>query len=307
MLRRYLLPLILVAWCAQAQAAEPIFTLDYVLELYRHEFGQLQQRIVDFCRNLLFYLASIAIVATGIKLILLQDDVKFFCYNLVRLMFTVGAVYFLIFNGPAISTDIVNSLVSLALDRPMSSAQDEPFDGVTQLFILSDFLSQSEMIRDLMGQELGFSLASLLTGLCFVLIHALVTFLTLIFAVTYLNAYFNAICGVLVVALGVFSFTRSISLQYLFHTLAYGLKLFTLCIIYTVGARILEGIMIDFKALEAAHATVSLQYLGLLVSIIFFILGLALAMPNMVASLVSDTCNTYSMSLYPNLHRMLKI
>ena len=303
--------IILLLWwtlgstCAQGAEVQPVFTLDYVVELYRYEFAQIQTRVINFCRDLLFYLASFAFVTTGIKLMLQQGDIKLFCYNMVRLMFTVGAVYFLIFNGPAISTDIVNSLISLALDHPVSSSSEQ-FDGVSQLFVISDFLMQSELLRNLVEPDLGFSTASLLALFCFILMHALVALLTVIFAVTYLNAYFNAVCGVLVVVLGVFGFTRSISLHYLFHTLAYGLKLFTLCMIYTIGTRVLNGIFTDLNALNEANATISLQYLGLLLSVMFLIVGLAVSMPNMVASLVSNTCTTHSVNLYPSLRTFLR-
>ncbi len=301
---------LLLCWAASwasAQAAEvqPVFTMDYVVELYRYEFAQIQTRVINFCRDLLFYLASFAFVTTGIKLILLQGEIKLFCYNMVRLMFTVGAVYFLIFNGPAISTDIVNSLISLALDHPIAGS-GEKFDGVSQLFVISDFLAQSELLRNLVEPDLGISTASLMALLSFILIHGLVALLTVIFAVTYLNAYFNAVCGVLVVVLGVFGFTRSISLHYLFHTLAYGLKLFTLCLIYTIGTRVLNGIFTDLNAINEANATISLQYLGLLLSVMFLIVGLAVSMPNMVASLVSNTCTTHSTNLYPSLRTFLR-
>ncbi len=301
------LPLLLLVPPVGAEELQTVFTMEYVVELYRYEFSLMQERIIAFGRDLLFYLATFAFVTTGIKLILLQGDIKLFCYNVVRLMFTVGAVYFLLFNGPAISTDIVNSLISLALDAPVGSPGGGEFDGVNELFVISDFLAQTDFLRGLTEPDIGFSLAGLLAALSFVAIHAIVAFLTIIFAVTYLNAYFNAICGVLVVALGVFGFTRSLSLQYLFHTLAYGLKLFTLCIIYTIGTRIMAGIITDLTALDEANITISLQYLGLLLTVMFLIVGLSVSMPNMVASLVSNTCQIYSTNLYPSLRTFLRV
>ena len=51
---------LLLCWAASwasAQAAEvqPVFTMDYVVELYRYEFAQIQTRVINFCRDLLFY------------------------------------------------------------------------------------------------------------------------------------------------------------------------------------------------------------------------------------------------------------
>lgn len=298
--------LLMLSTCAHADEVQSVFTLDYVVELYRHEFAQIQGRIINFCRDLLFYLASIAFVTTGIKLILLQGDIKLFCYHMVRLMFTIGAVYFLIFNGPAISTDIVNSLVSLALDTPVSSTSGE-FDGIEQLFAFTEFMAQSKILDQLASSELTFSSTAILALCGHVLIWASVIFMVIIFAVTYLNAYFNAVCGVLVVVLGVFGFTRAISLRYLFHTLAYGLKLFTLCLIYTIGTRIMNGLVADLSAIHELQGTLSLQYLGLILTLLFFILGLAVSMPNMVASLISNTCQTFSTNLYPSLRNYLKV
>lgn len=298
--------LLMLSTCAHADEVQSVFTLDYVVELYRHEFAQIQGRIINFCRDLLFYLASIAFVTTGIKLILLQGDIKLFCYHMVRLMFTIGAVYFLIFNGPAISTDIVNSLVSLALDTPVSSTSGE-FDGIEQLFAFTEFMAQSKILDQLASSELTFSITAILALGGHVLIWASVIFMVIIFAVTYLNAYFNAVCGVLVVVLGVFGFTRAISLRYLFHTLAYGLKLFTLCLIYTIGTRIMNGLVADLSAIHELQGTLSLQYLGLILTLLFFILGLAVSMPNMVASLISNTCQTFSTNLYPSLRNYLKV
>ncbi len=298
--------LLMLSTCAHADEVQSVFTLDYVVELYRHEFAQIQGRIINFCRDLLFYLASIAFVTTGIKLILLQGDIKLFCYHMVRLMFTIGAVYFLIFNGPAISTDIVNSLVSLALDTPVSSTSGE-FDGIDQLFAFTEFMAQSKILDQLASSELTFSSTAILALCGHVLIWASVIFMVIIFAVTYLNAYFNAVCGVLVVVLGVFGFTRAISLRYLFHTLAYGLKLFTLCLIYTIGTRIMNGLVADLSAIHELQGTLSLQYLGLILTLLFFILGLAVSMPNMVASLISNTCQTFSTNLYPSLRNYLKV
>ena len=298
--------LLMLSTCAHADEVQSVFTLDYVVELYRHEFAQIQGRIINFCRDLLFYLASIAFVTTGIKLILLQGDIKLFCYHMVRLMFTIGAVYFLIFNGPAISTDIVNSLVSLALDTPVSSTSGE-FDGIEQLFAFTEFMAQSKILDQLASSELTFSITAILALCGHVLIWASVIFMVIIFAVTYLNAYFNAVCGVLVVVLGVFGFTRAISLRYLFHTLAYGLKLFTLCLIYTIGTRIMNGLVADLSAIHELQGTLSLQYLGLILTFLFFILGLAVSMPNMVASLISNTCQTFSTNLYPSLRNYLKV
>lgn len=270
------------SYCNLAYAADGSsihLALADVIYLYEREILSLKDQVVLYATLLLYSLSGFAVIFTGFSLIFLhQGSLQNFAWALVRLCLIIGFFKFFIVNGYDISRDIIASLTNIAYPDHSSNGYQNILNVLQDFFLLADEFAQSLSTRNI------------LFYLFFMLPFFIIIVLIIVnFVITYIITLCVAVIGVIVVALGVLPFTRTIALNYLHMVIAYGLRLFCLCFIYRIGQGVIVTMISRLRGIITQGDLITIQDAGLVLFVMFFILFLSYTMPNIISRLVQPT------------------
>lgn len=268
------------SYCNLAYADDSIhLKIADVIYFYEQEILFLKDQVVVYATLLLYTLSGFSVILTGFSLIFLhQGSLHNFVWALVRLCLIIGIFKFLIINGYDLSRDIISSLTNIAYPDQSSNGYQNILNILQDFFLLADEFAHSLSTRNI------------LFFLLFMLPFFIIIVLIIInFVITYIIALFVAVIGVIVVALGVLPFTRSIALNYLHMVISYGLRLFCLCFIYRIGQGVIIKMILNLRTILSQGELITLQDAGMVLFVMFFILFLSYTLPNIISRLVQPT------------------
>ncbi len=247
-------------------------------EIFLTEARSVSGGIESAATRLFWTLCSIAIVLNGIKLIFNDGDLQSFAAVLVRFLIIIGVFEFLLKNGSAIGSSVINSLTALTAKQGGGPA--ELADAVIEV--------SYALLQSVDESNGWFSTNKLVMGLFLIVFDFIMFGVVAACLVLYLSAYVLCVLGVFVLGFGALSFTRPIAVNYLKAVLSIGLELMTMLLICNAGIRGLN--LVREIAENGGAITFSIYAMLLLVALLMW--TCAGVLPPLVGSLVSGFDST---------------
>lgn len=278
-----------------ASALTPNGILNYVSDTFLESARMYSVPIKKAAERLFWLLLGIALVVSGIRLATHQGDVQSFAAVFVKILLLTGLFYFLLSNGTAIGSSIVDSLSSITDTRKIG-----PSEMLDLTFNTGRALSKA-VGKTFSGIAVGITLNAM------ILLFNIVMFLVTIRYITlYLTAYIFCICGVFVLGFGAFSYTRELAVNFLRTVFSLSLELMTMILVCNAGFTVLERLS---EAVSNLDGPLTLQDTSVVLFTALFIHALSAGLPRIVGSLITThpAAGSISFSIpgIPNLFKRI--
>ncbi|WP_392423480.1 P-type conjugative transfer protein TrbL [Eikenella halliae] len=278
---------------AEANAPPPDpGVLDKVMEIFRGATDQWVTALTTAASWLFWSLAAISVVYTGIDLVFRKDDIAAFFAETIRLILFLGFFWWLLQNGYAIGSAIIDSFSQMGVSAGSGGATQKTAGFVQSLFDMWDRAKESSTIQAIRLppiQEANNIMAWINPELFIAILMMAITFLALaLIAVNYVLLYAAAwiymTAGLFVLGFGGGRWTSDMAISYYRQLLNIGLQLMTMMLLMAVGKSIISNMVGSNEGFVLFHYMV-LLLVGITLSI------LCTKVPPMVGSLVGGSGN----------------
>ncbi len=246
--------------CCQAKAIDSQDLLDNLLNRFSSTASMWNHTITSYAKYLFWSLALISMVWTYGFMALRRADIQEFMAETVGFLVVVGFFYWLLDNGPAISTAIIDSMRQLAakasgIDKHISPSNivDVGFDIVSKAIDNSSVWSPA-------ATTVGLIVAGII-----LIVLTLVSINMLIILIT---AWVLTYGGIILLGFGGGRWTQDIAIQYYKTILGIALQAFAMILIIGIGKSFVD----QYYAAMAKDILLKEMFVMLVVSIILLVL-----------------------------------
>ncbi|MFO9347294.1 P-type conjugative transfer protein TrbL [Legionella pneumophila serogroup 1] len=272
----YLIVFLLIGFSVSAHAQGSMDSrdlLDNILYRFSSTASTWSQTILSYARYLFWSLALISMVWTYGLMSLRRADIQEFMAETVRFLVVVGFFYWVLDNGPAIATAIIDSMRQLAAKASGIDTHISPSDIIDVGFdIVSKAIDNSSL-----WSPAATTVGLIVAGVILVVL-ALVSINMLIILIT---AWILTYGGIILLGFGGGRWTCDIAIQYYKTVLGIALQAFAMILIIGIGKSFVD----QYYAAMAKDILLKEMFVMLVVSIILLIL--INKIPPVLASIVS--------------------
>ncbi|PWY54592.1 P-type conjugative transfer protein TrbL [Legionella qingyii] len=272
----YLIVFLLIGFSLSAHAQGSMDSrdlLDNILYRFSSTASTWSQTILSYARYLFWSLALISMVWTYGLMSLRRADIQEFMAETVRFLVVVGFFYWILDNGPAIATAIIDSMRQLAAKASGIDTHISPSDIIDVGFdIVSKAINNSSL-----WSPAATTVGLIVAGVILVVL-ALVSINMLIILIT---AWILTYGGIILLGFGGGRWTCDIAIQYYKTVLGIALQAFAMILIIGIGKSFVD----QYYAAMAKDILLKEMFVMLVVSIILLIL--INKIPPVLASIVS--------------------
>lgn len=258
---------------AHAQGMDSRDLLDNILYRFSSTASTWSQTILSYARYLFWSLALISMVWTYGLMSLRRADIQEFMAETVRFIVVVGFFYWILDNGPAIATAIIDSMRQLAAKASGIDTHISPSDIIDVGFdIVSKAIDNSSL-----WSPAATTVGLIVAGVILVVL-ALVSINMLIILIT---AWILTYGGIILLGFGGGRWTCDIAIQYYKTVLGIALQAFAMILIIGIGKSFVD----QYYAAMAKDILLKEMFVMLVVAILLLIL--INKIPPVLANIVS--------------------
>ncbi|WP_058483179.1 P-type conjugative transfer protein TrbL [Legionella spiritensis] len=234
--------------------------LDNILYRFSNNASMWSHTILSYARFLFWSLATISMVWTYGLMALRKADIQEFMAETVRFLVVVGFFYWILDNGPAIATAIMDSLRKLAANASGISATVSPSDIVDVGFDIVSKAIDNSSIWSPAATTVGLIVAGII-----LIVLALVSINMLIILIT---AWILTYGGIIVLGFGGGRWTQDIAIQYYKTVLGIALQAFAMILIIGIGKSFVD----QYYAAMAKDILLKEMFIMLVVAVVLLVL-----------------------------------
>lgn len=234
--------------------------LDNILYRFSSTASMWSQTLLAYARYLFWSLALISMVWTYGLMALRRADIQEFLAETVRFFVVVGFFYWLLENGPAIATAIMDSMRKLAANASGIDAHVSPSDIVDVGFDIVSKAIDNSSIWSPAATTVGLIVAGLI-----LVVLALVSINMLIVLIT---AWILTYGGIILLGFGGGRWTQDIAIQYYKTLLGIALQAFAMILIIGIGKSFVD----QYYAAMAKDILLKEMFIMLVVAILLLVL-----------------------------------
>lgn len=272
----YLIVFFLIGFSVSAYAQGSMDSrdlLDNILYRFSTTASTWSQTILSYARYLFWSLALISMVWTYGLMSLRRADIQEFMAETVRFLVVVGFFYWILDNGPAIATAIIDSMRQLAAKASGIDTHISPSDIIDVGFdIVSKAIDNSSL-----WSPAATTVGLIVAGVILVVL-ALVSINMLIILIT---AWILTYGGIILLGFGGGRWTQDIAIQYYKTVLGIALQAFAMILIIGIGKSFVD----QYYAAMAKDILLKEMFVMLVVAILLLIL--INKIPPVLANIVS--------------------
>ncbi len=259
----YLIVFLLIGFSLSAHAQGSMDSrdlLDNILYRFSSTASTWSQTILSYARYLFWSLALISMVWTYGLMSLRRADIQEFMAETVRFLVVVGFFYWILDNGPAIATAIIDSMRQLAAKASGIDTHISPSDIIDVGFdIVSKAIDNSSL-----WSPAATTVGLIVAGVILVVL-ALVSINMLIILIT---AWILTYGGIILLGFGGGRWTQDIAIQYYKTVLGIALQAFAMILIIGIGKSFVD----QYYAAMAKDILLKEMFVMLVVAILLLIL-----------------------------------
>ena len=259
----YLIVFFLIGFsvCCHAQGSmDSRDLLDNILYRFSNTASTWSQTILSYARYLFWSLALISMVWTYGLMSLRRADIQEFMAETVRFLVVVGFFYWILDNGPAIATAIIDSMRQLAAKASGIDTHISPSDIIDVGFdIVSKAIDNSSL-----WSPAATTVGLIVAGVILVVL-ALVSINMLIILIT---AWILTYGGIILLGFGGGRWTQDIAIQYYKTVLGIALQAFAMILIIGIGKSFVD----QYYAAMAKDILLKEMFVMLIVAILLLVL-----------------------------------
>lgn len=245
---------------AQGNGLDSRDLLDNILYRFSSTASMWSQTLLAYARYLFWSLALISMVWTYGLMALKRADIQEFLAETVRFFVVVGFFYWLLDNGPAIATAIMDSMRTLAANASGINAHVSPSDIVDVGFDIVSRAIDNSSIWSPAATTVGLIVAGLI-----LVVLALVSINMLIVLIT---AWILTYGGIILLGFGGGRWTQDIAIQYYKTVLGIALQAFAMILIIGIGKSFVD----QYYAAMAKDILLKEMFIMLIVAILLLVL-----------------------------------
>lgn len=245
---------------AQGSGLDSRDLLDNILYRFSSTASLWSQTLLAYARYLFWSLALISMVWTYGLMALRRADIQEFLAETVRFFVVVGFFYWLLDNGPAIATAIMDSMRKLAAKASGIDARVSPSDIVDVGFDIVSKAIDNSSIWSPAATTVGLIVAGLI-----LVVLALVSINMLIVLIT---AWILTYGGIILLGFGGGRWTQDIAIQYYKTVLGIALQAFAMILIIGIGKSFVD----QYYAAMAKDILLKEMFIMLVVAILLLVL-----------------------------------
>ena len=234
--------------------------LDNILYRFSNNASMWSHTILSYARYLFWSLATISMVWTYGLMALRKADIQEFMAETVRFLVVLGFFYWILDNGPAIATAIMDSLRKLAANASGIDARVSPSDIVDVGFDIVSKAIDNSSIWSPAATTVGLIVAGII-----LIVLALVSINMLIILIT---AWILTYGGIILLGFGGGRWTQDIAIQYYKTVLGLALQAFTMILIIGIGKSFVD----QYYAAMAKDILLKEMFIMLVVAVILLVL-----------------------------------
>ncbi|VEG89817.1 putative conjugal transfer protein TrbL [Legionella spiritensis] len=234
--------------------------LDNILYRFSNNASLWSHTILSYARFLFWSLVTISMVWTYGLMALRKADIQEFMAETVRFLVVVGFFYWILDNGPAIATAIMDSLRKLAANASGISATVSPSDIVDVGFDIVSKAIDNSSIWSPAATTVGLIVAGII-----LIVLALVSINMLIILIT---AWILTYGGIILLGFGGGRWTQDIAIQYYKTVLGIALQAFAMILIIGIGKSFVD----QYYAAMAKDILLKEMFIMLVVAVVLLVL-----------------------------------
>lgn len=258
---------------AKGQGIDSRDLLDNILYRFSSTASMWIHTILSYARYLFWSLALISMVWTYGLMALRKADIQEFMSEAVRFLVVVGFFYWILDNGPAIATAIMDSMRQLAAKASGVSEHVSPSDIVDVGFDIVSRAIDSSSIWSPAATTVGLIVAGII-----LIILALVSINMLIILIT---AWIVTYGGIILLGFGGGRWTQDIAINYYKTVLGIALQAFAMILIIGIGKSFVD------QYYAAMSTSIQLKEMFVMLVVAVLLLVLIDKIPPVLAGIVS--------------------
>ncbi len=260
----YLIFILLVGFSinshAQGVGMDSKDLLDNILYQFSNHASMWSHTILSYARYLFWSLATISMVWTYGLMALRKADIQEFMAETVRFLVVMGFFYWILDNGPAIATAIMDSLRKLAANASGIDARVSPSDIVDVGFDIVSKAIDNSSIWSPAATTVGLIVAGII-----LIVLALVSINMLIILIT---AWILIYGGIILLGFGGGRWTQDIAIQYYKTVLGIALQAFAMILIIGIGKSFVD----QYYAAMSQDILLKEMFIMLVVAVVLLVL-----------------------------------
>lgn len=267
--------LIIFSACGHAQdsSINSRDLLDNVLDRFSSTSAMWRQTILNYARYLFWSLALISMVWTYGLMALRKTDIQELLAETVRFFVVVGFFYWILDNGPALATSIIDSMRKLAAKAAGINEHVSPSDIMDVGFDIVYKAVDSSSVWSPAASTVGLIVAGVI-----LVILALVSINMLIILIT---GWILTYGGIILLGFGGGRWTQDIAINYYKTVLGIALQAFAMILIIGIGKSFVD------QYYAAMNANIILKEMFVMLVVAVLLLVLINKIPPTLASIVS--------------------
>ncbi|AMQ26643.1 TPA: P-type conjugative transfer protein TrbL [Legionella pneumophila] len=247
--------------------------LDNILYRFSNNASMWSHTILSYARYLFWSLAMISMVWTYGMMALRRADIQEFLAETVRFLVVVGFFYWLLDNGPAIATSIMDSMRRLAANASGIDARVSPSDIVDVGFDIVSKAIDNSSVWSPAATTVGLIVAGII-----LIVLAMVSINMLIILIT---GWILTYGGIILLGFGGGRWTQDIAIQYYKTILGIALQAFAMILIIGIGKSFVD----QYYAAMSKDILLKEMFVMLVVAVVLLVL--INKIPPILASIVS--------------------
>ena len=234
--------------------------LDNILYRFANTSSMWSQTILSYARYLFWSLALISMVWTYGLMALRKADIQEFMAETIRFFMVIGFFYWILDNGPALATAIIDSMRQLAAKASGMNEHVSPSDIVDVGFDIVSKAIDSSSIWSPAATTVGLIVAGLI-----LIILALVSINMLIILIT---AWILTYGGIILLGFGGGRWTQDIAINYYKTVLGIALQAFAMILIIGIGKSFVD----QYYAAMSSNIMLKEMFVMLVVAVLLLVL-----------------------------------
>lgn len=234
--------------------------LDNILFRFSNNASMWSHTILSYARYLFWSLAMISMVWTYGMMALRRADIQEFLAETVRFLVVVGFFYWLLDNGPAIATSIMDSMRRLAANASGIDAKVSPSDIVDVGFDIVSKAIDNSSVWSPAATTVGLIVAGII-----LIVLAMVSINMLIILIT---GWILTYGGIILLGFGGGRWTQDIAIQYYKTVLGIALQAFAMILIIGIGKSFVD----QYYAAMSKDILLKEMFIMLVVAVVLLVL-----------------------------------
>ncbi|MCC5791324.1 MAG: P-type conjugative transfer protein TrbL [Legionellaceae bacterium] len=234
--------------------------LDNILYRFSNNASMWSHTILSYARYLFWSLAMISMVWTYGMMALRRADIQEFLAETVRFLVVVGFFYWLLDNGPAIATSIMDSMRRLAANASGIDARVSPSDIVDVGFDIVSKAIDNSSVWSPAATTVGLIVAGII-----LIVLAMVSINMLIILIT---GWILTYGGIILLGFGGGRWTQDIAIQYYKTVLGIAMQAFAMILIIGIGKSFVD----QYYAAMSKDILLKEMFVMLVVAVVLLVL-----------------------------------